>query len=92
MKATLPRQRAGRKSNPVVVWAHELYMSKRQGSRGVSWHAIARAVMPGYREAPPAIQKAMRLKLRAEIHSYRHSLKQTRRLSETKKQFSTPAF
>jgi hypothetical protein len=90
MKATLPRQRAGRKSNPLVVRAHELYLKRRKANR-VNWDAIARIVIPEYKNAPAAIQRSMRITLRAKTHSYRHSLKQTRRLSEKRNQFSTPA-
>jgi hypothetical protein len=89
MKAALPKQRAGRKSNPVVIRAHELYLKRLRANR-VNWDAIARVVIPEYKDAPAALQRSMRLALRAKTHSYHHSLKQTRRLSEKRKQFSTP--
>jgi hypothetical protein len=75
MKATL------RKSNPLVVRAHELCLKTQKANR-VNWDAIAKVVIPEYKDSPAAIQKSMRLKLRAKTHSYRHSLKQTRRLSK----------
>src|SRR5262249_52767841 len=82
MRGLLHRERAGRKSNPAVIHANRLYEQQRSAGRQGDWDAIARAVIPGFEAASPNIRRSRRFKLRAQVHSYRHSLLQRQRLIE----------
>lgn len=85
MKAALPRQRAGRKSNPTVQHANRLYEAQVQNGANGDWRAIAATVVPNYVSLAPASQRISRLKLRTLVHSYRHSRRQRERLSRSRR-------
>jgi hypothetical protein len=91
MRAMLPRDRAGRKSNLTVEAANRLYEAQLQNGRA-DWHAIAATVLSTYASLPASIQRCERRKLRAQVHSYRHQRKQRQKLSQIKQRFTTPVF
>jgi hypothetical protein len=88
MRAMLPRDRAGRKSNPTVEAANRLYEAQLKNGPA-DWHAIAATVLSNYASLPVSTQLCERRKLRDQVHSYRHQRKQRQNVSQIKQRFTT---
>ena len=82
-KAGLPRKRPGRKPDPLILRATQIYAGLReQGKRGMDgvWHQVAARVYSNYATLPIDAQRLLRFTLRAGVYSMRYEAAARERL------------
>src|SRR5262245_23356110 len=75
VRARLPRSRPGRKANPVILRAVEIYGElAKEGKKGKDgiWHMVALRSWPDYSTFSVDMQRLVRFTLRAAVHSLRY--------------------
>ena len=84
------RGKAGRRRNPAVRKAAELYdQAYASLDREGNWHEIAKKVFPDYLGLPLEIQQNRRYQLRAAVHSLRHEEKGRAKRQERRKHLAS---